>query len=137
MPLATITRSIPPAGDTFVAWDEPVGGITSIVITGTTFSPGLQGPIKIDNVAWGYDLPVCRPDITTGAISGQPGYLVPNSVLNNDDFFCFLAEFADQNLEVCDLTTGAVSGQPGYGVPNGTLTNDDFFFFLALFAAGC
>ncbi|MEZ6233502.1 MAG: GC-type dockerin domain-anchored protein [Phycisphaerales bacterium] len=136
-PLATLTRSIPPAGDTFVAWDEPVGGITSVVITGTTFSLGLQGPIKIDNVAWGIDLPSCLPDITTGAIPGQPGYLAPNGVLNNDDFFCFLTEFADANVDVCDLTSGAVPGQPGYGVPNGTITNDDFFYYLALFAAGC
>ncbi|MCA9286970.1 MAG: hypothetical protein KDA05_00210 [Phycisphaerales bacterium] len=79
----------------------------------------------------------CQPDLTTGAVAGQPGYGVPNGTLNNDDFFYYLAEFAAGNVAVCDLTTGAVAGQPGYGVPNGALTNDDFFYYLAIFAAGC
>lgn len=38
--------------------------------------------------------PVCEPDITTGAVPGQPGYGVPNGVLNNEDFFYYLAIFA-------------------------------------------
>ncbi|MEZ6235862.1 MAG: GC-type dockerin domain-anchored protein [Phycisphaerales bacterium] len=79
----------------------------------------------------------CQPDLSTGAIAGQPGYGVPNGTLNNDDFFYFLAEFAAGNVAVCDLTTGAIMGQPGYGVPNGVITNDDFFYYLAIFAAGC
>jgi hypothetical protein len=81
--------------------------------------------------------PVCRPDLTTGAVQGQPGYGVPNGVLNNDDFFYYLAQFAAGNVAVADLTTGAVAGQPGYGVPNGVINNDDFFYYLAIFAAGC
>ncbi|MEZ6233503.1 MAG: GC-type dockerin domain-anchored protein [Phycisphaerales bacterium] len=79
----------------------------------------------------------CQPDLTTGAVPGQPGYGVPNGVLNNDDFFYFLAQFAAGNVAVCDLTTGAVPGQPGYGVPNGAVSNDDFFYYLAIFSAGC
>jgi len=81
--------------------------------------------------------PSCVPDLTTGAIAGQPGYGVPNGVLNNDDFFYYLAQFAAGNLAVADLTTGAIAGQPGYGVPNGIINNDDFFYYLAIFAAGC
>ena len=80
---------------------------------------------------------VCRPDLTTGAISGQPGYGAPNGVLNNEDFFYYLAQFSLGNLAVCDMTTGAIPAQPGYGVPNGVLNNEDFFFYLSLFAAGC
>ena len=79
----------------------------------------------------------CRPDLTTGAIAGQPGYGVPNGILNTDDFFYYIAQFAAGNLAVCDMTTGAIPGQPGYGVPNGVLNNDDFFFYLAIFSAGC
>ena len=79
----------------------------------------------------------CPSDLSTGALAGQPGYGVPNGVLNNDDFFYFLAQFAAGNLAVCDMTAGAVPGQPGYGVPNGVLNNDDFFYYLTLFAAGC
>ena len=79
----------------------------------------------------------CKPDVSTGAVSGPPGFGVPNAIVNNDDFFYFLAQFAAGNLAVADLTTGAVPGQPGYGVPNGVLNNEDFFYFLAVFAAGC
>lgn len=79
----------------------------------------------------------CEPDLTTGAVAGQPGYGVPNGTLNNDDFFYFLSQFSAGNLAVADVTTGAVAGQPGYGVPNGIINNDDFFYYLALFAAGC
>ncbi|MEZ6234085.1 MAG: dockerin type I repeat-containing protein [Phycisphaerales bacterium] len=80
---------------------------------------------------------VCQPDLTTGAIVGQPGYGIPNGILNNDDFFYYLQQFAAGNVAVADLTTGAIMGQPGYGVPNGVITNDDFFYYLAIFAAGC
>ena len=81
--------------------------------------------------------PACEPDITTGAIPGSPGYLVPNGIVNNDDFFCFLTEFAAGNLAVADVTTTAVAGAPGYGVPNGVINNDDFFYFLTVFSIGC
>jgi plastocyanin len=81
--------------------------------------------------------PLCRPDLTTGAVPGQAGYGVPNAVLNNEDFFYYLAQFAAGNVGVADMTTGAIAGAPGYGVPNGIINNDDFFFYLAIFAAGC
>ncbi|MEZ6232732.1 MAG: VCBS repeat-containing protein [Phycisphaerales bacterium] len=80
--------------------------------------------------------PPCQPDLTTGAIPGIPGYGVPNGILNNDDFFYYLAIFA-ANDPAADLTTGAIPGQPGYGVPNGIINNDDFFYYLAIFAEGC
>ena len=79
----------------------------------------------------------CPPDLTTGAIPGATGYGTPNGILNNDDFFYYLAEFAAGNIAVCDLTTGAIPGAPGYGTPNGILNNDDFFYYLAIFAEGC
>jgi len=79
----------------------------------------------------------CRPDLTTTAIPGTPGYGVPNGVLNNDDFFYYLSQFSAGNVAVADLTTGAIPGQPGFGVPNGVINNDDFFYYLSIFAAGC
>ncbi len=79
----------------------------------------------------------CRPDLTTAAIAGQPGYGVPNGVVNTDDFFYYLAQFTAGNLAIADMTATAIAGSPGYGVPNGTLTNDDFFYFLTVFIAGC
>jgi hypothetical protein len=80
---------------------------------------------------------ICKPDLTSTAVPGQPGYGIPNGVLNNDDFFYFLAQFSAGNLAVADMTTGAVPGAPGYGVPNGVINNDDFFYYLAIFTASC
>jgi hypothetical protein len=82
-------------------------------------------------------LGACRPDLTATAIPGQQGYGQANGVVNNDDFFYYLAAFAAGNAAVADMTSTAIQGQPGYGVPNGTLNNDDFFFYLSAFAAGC
>ncbi|MEZ6235093.1 MAG: GC-type dockerin domain-anchored protein [Phycisphaerales bacterium] len=142
-------------GETFVLEFQGGGsGIPAVDGLGTyTPPPGVPGypePLFRNNGAFldgGYRIgfetymlaepPACPPDITTGAIPGGAGYLVPNGVLNNDDFFCFLNEFAAGNLAVADVTTSAVVGGPGYGVPNGVITNDDFFYYLTLFAAGC
>ncbi len=81
--------------------------------------------------------PACRPDLTTTAVPGSPGYGVPNGVVSNDDFFFCLTSFAAGNLAIADLTTTAVPGSAGYGIPNGVVTNDDFFYYLTVFAAGC
>ncbi|MEZ6234522.1 MAG: GC-type dockerin domain-anchored protein [Phycisphaerales bacterium] len=106
----------------------------------TTTSPTRTSPStpssQNDQWANGNGAPTCEPDLTTGAIAGMPGYGVPNGVLNNDDFFYYLALFA-ANDPAADLTTGAIAGMPGYGVPNGIINNDDFFYYLALFAVGC
>jgi len=108
----------------------------------TTYVPGFfyggtEFGLGVDNVSLQEQGGACKPDLTTGAIAGQPGYGVPDGSLNNDDFFYYLAQFAAGNLAVADLTTGAIAGQPGYGVPNGILNNEDFFYYLAIFAAGC
>jgi len=102
------------------------------------------GDVGAFNVALAWataNLPIsanpCPPDLTTVAVPGQPGYGTPNGVLNNDDFFYYLSQFAAGNLAVADTTTTAIPGSVGYGVPNGVLNNDDFFYYLALFAAGC
>ena len=81
--------------------------------------------------------PVCRPDFTTTAMPGSADYGTPNGVLNNDDFFYYLSQFAAGNIAVADLTTTAIPGSPGYGVPNGVINNDDFFYYLSIFSAGC
>jgi hypothetical protein len=80
---------------------------------------------------------LCTADLTTGAIGGQPGFGVPNGVLDNEDFFYYLSQFAAGNAVVADVTAGAVAGQAGFGIPNGVINNDDFFYYLGLFADGC
>ncbi|MEZ6233703.1 MAG: immunoglobulin domain-containing protein [Phycisphaerales bacterium] len=79
----------------------------------------------------------CPPDLTGTALLGAPGYGQPNGILNTDDFFYYLAQYAAGNLAVADLTTTNTPGQPGYGVPNGVITSDDFFYYLDAFAGGC
>ena len=126
-----------PAGRTFAGVMAGVDEVRFTTFVPGFFYGGTEFGLGIDNVSIEPLGAVCTPDLTTGAVAGQPGYGVPNGTLNNDDFFYFLNEFAAGNIAVCDLTTGAVAGQPGYGVPNGVLTNDDFFYYLALYAAGC
>ncbi|MCB9840477.1 MAG: hypothetical protein H6809_02355 [Phycisphaeraceae bacterium] len=88
---------------------------------------------SIDNVRITF---ACPPDLTAGAIAGQPGFGVPNGILSNDDFFYYLTIFSQAN-PAADLTTGAIPGQPGYGVPNGVINNEDFFYYLTIFSMGC
>jgi len=116
----------------FVAAGLGAGGLAMRAFTTTA-----AASLSVDTITKAGGAPTCQPDLTTGAIAGQPGYGTPNGVLNNDDFFYYLAQFAAGNVAVADLTTGAIAGQPGYGVPNGIINNDDFFYYLAIFAAGC
>jgi hypothetical protein len=110
------------------------GVVMTLTLEGITTA--LEGTLTL-TAAGSVVVPSCPADLTTGAIPGQPGYGQPDGVLNNDDFFYYLAQFAAGNAAVADLTTGAIAGQPGYGLPNGVVNNDDFFFYLGLFAAGC
>ncbi|MCB9840316.1 MAG: hypothetical protein H6809_01525 [Phycisphaeraceae bacterium] len=98
---------------------------------------GGGGQSGVNFILYGEPAPACRPDLTTTAVPGTPGYGQPNGTLNNDDFFYYIAQFAAGNLAVADLTATAIAGSPGYGVPNGVLNNDDFFYYLAIFAEGC
>ena len=121
------------ASDTLsLAFD--LGGSQTQTLSGVEVTVTINASVRSSGTI---PMPACPPDLTTGAVMGQPGFGVPNSVLNNDDFFYYLGQFAAGNVAVADLTTGAVPGQPGYGIPNGVLTNDDFFYYLAIFAAGC
>jgi hypothetical protein len=81
--------------------------------------------------------PSCPPDLTAGAVAGEPGYGQPNGVVSNEDFFYFLAQFGAGNAAVADLTTGAIPGGVGYGQPDGVINNEDFFYYLSIYAAGC
>jgi agmatine/peptidylarginine deiminase len=126
------------ADDSSFTWTVPAG-------MASTAQARLRLVVRDGQSNTGFDASVsnftigdpCTPDLTTGAVAGQPGYGVPDGALNNEDFFYYLAQFAAGNAAVADMTAGAVAGQPGYGVPNGVINNDDFFYYLALFAAGC
>ena len=130
---------LPPIG-TAVPFDVPIPTDTTIDFDATTL---VSNPIALAMTMDGAGdarasvAGACPADLTTTAVPGAPGYGVPDGVLSNEDFFYYLAQFAEHNLEVADLTTTAVPGAPGFGVPDGVLTNEDFFYYLLLFSAGC
>ncbi len=136
--VGSVTGLIPVYGHVTGAYTAPANGVyvvgvritRNFLVAGSLFQ-------YVDNFVQAGGTPACRPDLTTGAIPGQPGYGVPNGVLNNDDFFYYLSQFAAGNIAVADLTTTAIPGSAGYGVPNGIINNDDFFFYLTIFSAGC
>ncbi|MCA9288501.1 MAG: hypothetical protein KDA05_07945 [Phycisphaerales bacterium] len=151
----------PMGGNTeFVLIGSEIGWVGNTRQTYTLQTDAFNGPIREGRFGWiiaGFDpempfqgtfvdsrlefdvmvAPSCRPDLTTTAIPGEPGFGEPDGVLTNDDFFFYLLAFAEADLGVADLTTTAIPGTPGYGEPDGVLTNDDFFYYLNLFAEGC
>ncbi|MEZ6232923.1 MAG: GC-type dockerin domain-anchored protein [Phycisphaerales bacterium] len=131
--------ALPPIG-TAVPFDLPVPTDTIIDFDARTVVPRpIALAMTMDGAGEGRAsiTGACPADLTTTAVAGAPGYGEPDGVLNNEDFFYYLAQFAEHNLEVADLTTTAVPGAPGFGVPDGILTNEDFFYYLILFAQGC
>lgn len=79
---------------------------------------------------------LCRPDFTTSATPGAPGFGEPDGVVNDEDFFYYLFLFSSA-AHGADMTATAVPGSPGYAVPSGVINNDDFFYYLTIFVAGC
>ena len=79
----------------------------------------------------------CPADLTTSADPNNPGFGIPDGVLDANDFFYYLNRFAAGDLAAADLTGSINPNDPGFGVPDGVLDANDFFFYLGLFAAGC
>jgi len=137
---ATVFYSSSVLDNGVVGWDFGAGRSASIsVCAGPVSLADANFARLITNVMrWSFGRPpTCRPDLTSGAIPGSPGYGVPNCALNNDDFFYYLSQFAAGNAAVADMTASAIPGSAGYGVPNGVINNDDFFYYLTLFSTGC
>lgn len=110
--LVSSTQVLPP-GLHFIQMPREVGNILAEARANEVFkfTSSLTATIRIE--------PLCPPDLTTTALSTEPGYGVPNGTLNNDDFFYYLLQFAAGNAAVADLTTTALTTAAGYGVPNG------------------
>jgi len=79
----------------------------------------------------------CAPDLSGSVDPNDPGFGVPDGLVDATDFFFFLDRFAAGDLAVADLTGSADPNSPAFGVPDGTLDASDFFFYLTIFAAGC
>ncbi|MCA9287335.1 MAG: hypothetical protein KDA05_02055, partial [Phycisphaerales bacterium] len=64
-----------------------VGYVSSGTFSTISMNSGTDSGWGLDELSYSAGAPSCEPDLTTGAIPGQPGFGVPNGVLNNDDFF--------------------------------------------------
>ncbi len=88
----------------------------------------------------GVDCPdgnTCEADLSGSSDPNDPGYGVPDGVVDASDFFYFLDQFVGGNLAVADLSGSSDPNDPGYGVPDGSLDASDFFYFLDRFVEGC
>ncbi|MEM9064768.1 MAG: GC-type dockerin domain-anchored protein [Planctomycetota bacterium] len=84
---------------------------------------------------------ICTPDLTTSGatLPGQPGFGVPDEIVDLDDLGYFLGFFLNNDPSVADVTsTGAtLAGQAGFGEPDGEVDLDDLGFFLNAWLVGC
>ncbi len=78
----------------------------------------------------------CDADISGSADPASPDFMVPDGVVDAEDFFTFLRLFADADPRA-DITGSASPTSPEFLVPDGVIDAEDFFAFLFLFAAGC
>ncbi|MEM9065901.1 MAG: GC-type dockerin domain-anchored protein [Planctomycetota bacterium] len=86
------------------------------------------------------DTPPCKPDLTTtgATLPGQPGFGIPDGVVDLDDLGYFLGFWLMSDPVADFTTTGAtLPGQPGYCVPDGVVDLDDLGAYLTLWRAGC
>ncbi|MBX3363158.1 MAG: pre-peptidase C-terminal domain-containing protein [Phycisphaeraceae bacterium] len=79
---------------------------------------------------------VCLADLSSSADPNDPGYGVPDGIIDSADFFFYLDLFVAGNLQA-DLTGSADPNSPFYGVPDNIVDAADFFFFLDRFTEGC
>ncbi|MEM9064320.1 MAG: GC-type dockerin domain-anchored protein [Planctomycetota bacterium] len=83
----------------------------------------------------------CVPDLTTtgATLVGQPGFGVPDTIVDIDDLGYFLGFWLPGDASVADVTTTGATlvGQPGFGVSDGVVDLDDLGYFLGFWLAGC
>lgn len=79
----------------------------------------------------------CSADLTGSADPNDPEYGVPDGIIDANDFFYYLDQFASGNLEEADLTGSGDPNDPQYGVPDGVIDGNDFFYYLDIFVNGC
>lgn len=80
---------------------------------------------------------VCPADMTGSSDPSDPAYGQPDGLLNADDFFYFIDQYAAGNLSIADVSGSTDPSDPAYGVPDGVIDPADFFYYLDTFVAGC
>ncbi len=94
-----------------------------------------NGTLSVDGVVVARGV-ACAVDITGSASPSSPSYLVPDGVVDAEDFFAFLGLFAAGDPRA-DISGSSSLASQDYLVPDGVIDAEDFFTFLSLFAAGC
>ncbi|MEM9065871.1 MAG: GC-type dockerin domain-anchored protein [Planctomycetota bacterium] len=102
--------------------------------------PSSNFGIQWARVGTGVPAPSCIPDVTTSGATlvGQPGFGVPDGIVDLDDLGYFLGFWLVGDL-TADVTTtgGTLVGQPGFGFPDGIIDLDDLGYFLGFWLEGC
>lgn len=78
----------------------------------------------------------CPADLTGSIDPNDPGYGIPDNIVDSTDFFFYLQLFAASDPDA-DLTGSVDPNDPAFGVPDGVIDAADFFYFLMLFEQGC
>ncbi len=94
-----------------------------------------NGTLSVDSVVVARGI-ACAVDITGSSSPSSPSYLVPDGIVDAEDFFAFLGLFAAGDPGA-DISGSSSPASQDYMVPDGVIDAEDFFTFLSLFAAGC
>ncbi|MEM9066775.1 MAG: GC-type dockerin domain-anchored protein [Planctomycetota bacterium] len=83
----------------------------------------------------------CIGDVTTtgATLQGQPGFGIPDNIVDLDDLGYYLGFFLANDASVADVTSSGATleGQPGFGVPDGVVDLDDLGYYLNFWLQGC
>ncbi|MEM9066458.1 MAG: GC-type dockerin domain-anchored protein [Planctomycetota bacterium] len=104
------------------------------------FEPTLTSITSIGDIGSSGGPILCPADLTTtgATLMGQPGFAMPDGVVDLDDLGYFIGVWLSNLSEADVTTTGAtLAGQPGFGVPDGTVDLDDLGYFISVWLAGC
>ena len=100
-----------------------------------TVHPNRRGADYLASLVW-EQVTRCRGDYTASIDPGDPGYGVPDGVIDSGDLFFFLDLFGTLDPDA-DLTGSSNPDDDTFGDPDGIVDADDFFYFLHLFTGGC
>lgn len=136
LPFADPFEGVYVSDDHGQTWSQ-MPGLNGIAVQDLEVHNGVVYAGTIGAGVWALRAACSAADLSGDSDSGEPGYGVPDGVLDASDLFYFLDQFAVGNLGQADLTGSSDPLDPSYGQPDGNLDASDFFYFLDVFAAGC
>ncbi len=131
------TTRVDPERIGFVNLPRVIGGPIDQSLLLDTIHPRPSGADFVAQKVWdAVTEGTCEADISGSSDPASPSFMVPDGVVDAEDFFTFLRLFADADPRA-DITGSSSPTSPDFLVPDGVIDAEDFFAFLFLFAAGC